>query len=386
MRILIAEDQQMARVVLATHLRKWGHKVTEVRNGKDALTHILRAQNEVDLLITDWSMPLMDGVELAQKVRELTASSNYIYIILLTSRGDAADLVQGFTEGQVDDYIVKPFEAMELQLRVQVASRLIGAERKLREYTANLENIVYTQTEAIRETHAETINRLFTALESRDQETALHVRRIGSMSACMSRLLGWTERQIGAIQAAAPLHDIGKIGISDAVLLKEGPLDWEEFQEIKSHTVIGAKILSGSQNPVLQMGETIALYHHENWDGSGYPNGLKTDEIPLEAQIVSITDAYDALLSDRIYRKGLPENEVLRFIIEQRGKKFSPALVNLFLDNIKEIKMQCSIEEKKLFPSVAAMVAGQPSNQVRGTKAGQTPGQGGSNKAQMSSW
>ncbi len=355
MRILIAEDQQMARVVLATHLRKWGHQVTEVRNGKDALTHILRAQNEVDLLITDWSMPLMDGVELAQKVRELTASSNYIYVILLTSRGDVADLVQGFTEGQVDDYIVKPFEAMELQLRVQVASRLIGAERKLREYTASLESIVCTQTEAIRETHAETIRRLFTALESRDQETALHVRRIGSMSACMSRLLGWTEQQIASIEAAAPLHDIGKIGISDAVLLKKGKLDWEEFQEIKSHTVIGAKILSGSQSPILQLGEIIAFYHHENWDGSGYPRGLKADEIPLAAQIVSITDAYDALLSDRIYRKGLPEHEVLDFILAQRGKKFSPVLVDLFLENIYEIKTGCSLAEKTLFPSLDNM-------------------------------
>ena len=336
MNILVAEDQEMAREVLCHHLREWGHNVTEAANGKEALTEILQSPDSIDVLITDWNMPLMDGIELSQKVREISLSSHYIYIILLTSKGDFSDIVQGFSQGQVDDYIPKPFEETELQLRIQVGYRLIASERKLRMYNENLELLVREQTQTIRETQKEIIIRLFSALESRDQETAEHVQRIGHISAHICAVLGWDQNMIDVIQAAAPLHDIGKIGISDSILRKPGPLNKEEIIQIQQHAIIGAKILSGSNNHVIKMAETIAHYHHENWDGSGYPSGLKEDEIPIEAQIVSITDFYDALLSDRVYRKGLPEDEIIGIIKSLRGKKFSNKLTDIFLEYIHQ--------------------------------------------------
>ena len=335
MNILVAEDQEVAREILCHHLRNWGHTVTETSNGQEALEKILQSHDSIDVLITDWNMPIMDGIELSQKVREISLSSHYIYIILLTAKGDFSDIVEGFTKGEVDDYIPKPFEETELQLRLQVGNRLISSERKLRVYNENLQQLVREQTKEIRETQQEIISRLFSALESRDQETAEHVQRIGVMSADMCAILGWNQNMIDVMQAAAPLHDIGKIGISDNILLKPGPLTKEEITIMQQHVTIGSKILSGSNNPVIKMAEVIAHYHHENWDGSGYLSGLKGDEIPLEALVVAITDFYDALRSDRVYRKGMPKDEVINLIKSNRGTKFSPKITDIFLEYIQ---------------------------------------------------
>ena len=345
MHILIAEDQQVARVILATHLRDWGYRVTETSNGMEALEYLISHNLDIDMLITDWSMPEMDGLELARRVRALSESTKYIYIILLTGKGDFDDIVQGFEQGGVDDYIVKPFEANELHLRIQVGNRVIKAERSQRLYSQHLEAIVREQTKAIRETQNEIISRLFNALESYDQETGGHVRRIGLMSAFLSQIMGLPANQVEAMHAAAPMHDIGKIGVSDAVLLKPGPLSEDEFEKVKQHTLIGSKILSGSRNPIIQLAEKIACNHHENWDGTGYPNGLMGEEIPIEARIVSVVDVYDALLSDRVYRKGLPDDEVLDFIRSQRGTKFDPDVCDAFIDHIDEIRRICESAE-----------------------------------------
>lgn len=338
MHILIAEDQQMARVILATHLRNWGHKVIETADGAEALEFLSKTNFNIDMLITDWSMPNLDGVELARRVRDLSSASQYIYIILLTSHNDFEDMIQGFSMGGVDDYIVKPFEAAELQLRIQVGNRVIQAERTQRLYSQSLERVVRQQTEALRDTQREIISRLFNALESRDHETGDHVRRIGVMSSYLGKMLGWSSHQVDAIGLAAPLHDIGKIGVSDTILLKPGPLTPEEFEAIKSHSSIGAHILSNSHNPVIQMAEIIAHYHHENWDGSGYPEGRSGSAIPVQARVVALVDVYDALLSDRVYRPAIPEETVLRMIKADRGKKFDPEICDVMLDNIVEIR------------------------------------------------
>jgi putative two-component system response regulator len=245
----------------------------------------------------------------------------------------------------VDDYIPKPFEMMELQMRIQVGCRLILSERTQRQHSTNLEAIVRRQTEAIRETQGEIISRLFSALESRDEETSNHVRRIGILSAHLGELLGLPPARIDLLKAASPLHDIGKIGIPDNVLRKPGPLSAEEFSIIKQHASIGERILSGSRNPVIQTAAVIARSHHENWDGSGYPQGLKGEEIPLEARIVSVVDVYDALLSDRVYRKGLPEDEVLSIIAKGKGSKFEPEICQLFLDRYEQIRAHCQEQE-----------------------------------------
>ncbi len=228
-----------------------------------------------------------------------------------------------------------------MRLRLQVGQRIISSERRLHEYSTDLESLVRKQTITLKETQEEIVSRLFSALASRDQETALHVLRIGTMCAYMGQLMGWNPQQIDTLKAAAPLHDIGKIGISDTLLLKPGILTKAEFMQIQQHTTIGAQILSGSRNATIQMGSSIARYHHENWDGSGYPEGLRGDQIPVEAQLVSIVDVYDAMLSDRIYRKAMPEEQVLKYIKDQSRCKFAPKLAKMFLENHAYIKEQC---------------------------------------------
>ena len=160
------------------------------------------------------------------------------------------------------------------------------------------------------------------------------------MSAYLGRLFGWDSDKIDMLKLAAPLHDIGKIGLSDGVLGKKGVLTETERDHMREHTTIGARILSGSGNATVQMAQRIALCHHENWDGSGYPQGLKGGQIPLEAQLVSIIDVYDAQLAENDYRKGIPEDEALAYISQQSGSKFAPALVRLFLKNLDKIKEQ----------------------------------------------
>ncbi len=338
MKIIIAEDQEMGRLILAGHLKEAGHEVIETCDGVEALEAIKNNLADVDMLITDWSMPNMNGLELAQKVRELTAGQQYIYIIMLTARTDNDDKFEGFSKGGVDDYIVKPFEGDELLLRVQVGGRLVEADRQQRHLNQNLQQIVDEQTAIIKQSQTEIVNRLLYALESRDGETGGHVFRIGLMSAQMTRLLGWDEEYVEIMESAAPLHDLGKIGISDGVLRKPGKLTEEEFRMIQTHSAAGAKLLSNSVNAIIRMGEVISHFHHENWDGSGYPLGLEGDQIPIEARIVSIVDVYDALMSDRVYRPGLPEPQVIEMLKEYSGTKFDPQLLEIFLDNLQSIK------------------------------------------------
>lgn len=322
--------------MLARHLRRWGHEVTETSNGEEALAAIISHPHDVEMLITDWNMPVMDGLELAHRVRKL--SKQYVYIILLTGRDRLDSIIKGFSWGGVDDYIVKPFKAEELQVRIQVGNRLIQLERSQRQSCENLQRIVQQQTSTIRETQAEIISRLFSAIEFRDEETGSHVRRIGNMCAFLGQLLGWDHERLELIKSAAPLHDIGKIAIPDQILHKPGPLTQAEYRIICQHAEIGGRMLSGSHNPVLCLGEIIARHHHENWDGSGYPDGLKGRGIPLEARMVGIADVYDALLSDRVYRPGLAEDEAISIMRKDRGRKFDPDLLDLFLHNLPDIR------------------------------------------------
>lgn len=338
MHILVAEDQKMPRMLLAAHLRKWGHYVTETCDGLEALKFISANPFAVDMLITDWIMPNLDGLELARQVRKLSEANQYIYIILLTGRGEVQDMIEGFSRGGVDDYMVKPFDPREMQMRIQVGNRLIQSERAQRVYSANLERIIDSQTNAIRQTQFEIMARLFNALETRDEETGGHVQRISIMSAHLAVVLGWEQNLVEAIRAAAPLHDIGKIGISDEVLRKPGPLTDEEFAAITRHTLIGAQILSGSRNPIIQMAEVIARSHHECWDGSGYPDGLQGLDIPLAARIVSVVDVYDALISDRVYRPGIPLPKALEIMQSYRGCKFDAVILDLFLEHLPEME------------------------------------------------
>ena len=330
MNILIAEDDPIILKRLQHFLEKWGHQVFAAHNGLEALENFL--SKEVDIVITDWMMPQMDGPELVGHIRSQAGTKHFVYIILLTSRGDKADVVKALSEIGVDDYIVKPFDPDELRARIAVGERTVKLERRLRDYSTGLEKIVRQQTLAIRKTHEETIFRLLTALDSRDEETGGHVRRIALFSALIAEPIGWTPSRIDDLRVAAPMHDIGKIGIPDEILLNKGKLTAGEFDTIKTHTTIGGEILKDSEYPMLQLAYEIALGHHERWDGSGYPQGLAGEDIPESARIVTLVDVYDALSHDRRYRKASPEDEVLRIMSEGRGIHFDPRLYDIFVE------------------------------------------------------
>ena len=340
MNILLAEDEAITRKRLQHFMEKWGHRVIPTENGQEAYEAYLN--ESVDMVITDWMMPEMDGVELARHLRGHSSNRAYVYIMLLTSKGEKEDKITGLSDAGVDDYMVKPFDPDELRARVSVGERTVRLERTLREYGEGLEKIVRRQTRIIRKTQEETIYRLLSALESRDEETGGHVRRIALFSAKLAEKRGWSPKRLEDLLLAAPMHDIGKIGVPDMILRKKGRLTPEEYEIIKTHAPIGGDILKDSEFPMIQLACEIAQNHHEKWDGSGYPKGLKGEEIPESARIVALVDVYDALSNDRVYRKALPENEVLEIMAEGRGSHFDADLYDLFMESLEELKQIAS--------------------------------------------
>lgn len=334
MNILIAEDDAITRHRLQKFLKKWGHKVTACADGLEALEKFF--SDNMDIIITDWMMPEMEGPELVSKVRQ--SLKPFVYIILLTSRGDKSDVITGLFDIGADDYMIKPFDPDELQARISVGERTVKLERSLREYSEGLERIVRHQTRMIRETQEETIVRLLTALESRDQETGGHVRRISLFCGVLAEAAGWSKSQIDDLRLASPMHDIGKIGVPDRILRKPGTLTNAEFEVIKTHTTIGGNILGDSDFPMLKIAHDIALFHHERWDGSGYPEGLKGETIPEAARVSAVVDVFDALSNDRVYRKASPEHEVLEIMYEGRGSHFDPGFYDIFISNIDKFR------------------------------------------------
>jgi len=335
--ILIAEDDSITRHKLQHFLEKWHHNVIPCENGLYALENFLSM--EVDMVITDWMMPEMDGLQLVEHIRSRGRDKPYVYTILLTSKGEKKDIIKGLSEGGVDDYVIKPFDPGELRARLSVGERILRLERTLRDYGEGLEKIVRKQTSIIRKTQEETILRLMSALQSKDEETGGHVRRIGLYSAYIAEAAGWSKQQVEDIRLAAPMHDIGKIGVPDAILHKKGPLTDHEFEIIKTHSRMGGQILGDSEYPMLQMAQDIALYHHEKWDGTGYPKHLSGKDIPTAARIVAVVDVYDALSHDRVYRKALPEEKVMQIMEEGKGSHFDPVFYELFAQSIPIFKM-----------------------------------------------
>ncbi len=334
MNILAVDDEAVTLSRVKHYLKKWGYNILTAGNGAEALEKFL--SEDIDIILTDWIMPEMDGPELIREIHN--NGKRYVYIILLTSKRETDDLVSALSEMGADDYIVKPFDPEELRARVSVGERTVLLERKLWEYNNDLENTVRRQTRIIRQTQEETIFRLLSALEERDKETGGHVRRIGLYSARLAKAAGWTQDKIDDILIAASMHDIGKIGVSDSILRKKGRLTEAEFKIIKSHTIIGGRILGNSKLPMLHMAHDIALCHHEKWDGSGYPCGLIGEQIPEAACIVALVDVYDALGQERIYRKALSEEGVLAKMYKERELHFNPDLFNIFTELIPEFR------------------------------------------------
>ena len=305
-----ASNLQLLRQILQDHYR--------LRFAKDGVRALELAREErPSLVLLDVMMPGMSGYEVCAALKADPALAS-IPVIFVTALNDTDDELEGFEAGAVD-YITKPVSPPIVRARVRNHLSLV-------------------RMEALRASRLEIVQRLGLAAEYKDNETGLHVIRMSHFARVLGLAAGMTENEADDLLHAAPMHDVGKIGIPDRILQKAGPLDPEEWKTMQSHVLIGAEIIGQHDGGMLALARNIALTHHEKWDGSGYPHGLAGERIPLEGRICAVADVFDALTSVRPYKKAWTEEEAIAFLIEQKGRHFDPTLVDLFIAQMPAIR------------------------------------------------
>lgn len=341
-RIMVVDDFPEIRAVLENMLVQNGNEVLALSSGAMALE--AAEEHPPDLILLDIKMPEMDGYQVCERLKQ-SSSLKDIPVIFLSGLDTMEDKIKGFQSGGVD-YITKPFHAEEVLARVGVHLNLCSLQG-----TLDFQKVVEKKVREISEAQLATIFALAKLAECRDEDTGAHLERVQEYCRLLAEQLRdgspyaaqISTEFVECIQHAAPLHDIGKVAIPDSILLKSGRLTPAEFEVMKTHTIIGAENMQSvynrySGNTFIGMGIEIALYHHERWDGTGYPDGISGRNIPLSARIVALADYYDALHSDRCYRKGFGHDQVKAMIIEGDGTHFDPVIVKAFLDLEDEFK------------------------------------------------
>jgi putative two-component system response regulator len=329
-RILIVDDEAANVDLLKRLLQRAGFTLLDsTSDPREAAQMFERVQP--DLVLLDLHMPHMNGLQVIDEINAL-GHSTYLPILMLT--GDmTSEARRGALTRGAKDFVNKPFHADEVLLRIRTLLETRFLYLKIQNQNQELEAKVQERTQELEAAQIEILERLARAAEFRDDNTGQHTERVGQMAALLAQELGLPDTQVALIRRAAPLHDIGKIGIPDAVLMKLGKLTDAEFALVKTHTTIGARILSGSRFSLLKLAEEIAFSHHERWDGSGY-EGMEGDSIPLSGRIVTVADVFDALTQKRPYKAAWPVADAVREIERQRGRQFDPALVDAFLSVI----------------------------------------------------
>lgn len=325
-RILIIDDEAPVARALDRILSRAGFgQVVVETDPRKALDEA--DATDYDAILLDLHMPEVDGFDLMHRFMEQIGDEAYAPIIVIT--GDRSfDVRERALESGAKDFLQKPFEPTEVVARLRNIIETARMHRRLTSFNELLTQRVTEQTADLVAAKLEVMERLAKAGEYRDDMTGKHARRVGTLAGLLARDMGIPEEQATTIEQAAPLHDIGKIGVPDQILLKGGGLTDEEFHLMRQHTIIGGAILSGSGFTLLQTAESIALTHHEHWNGNGYPNGLKGDAIPLEGQLTSVADAYDSLTNDRPYRKACSPDAAMDEIIRWRSRQFAPDAVD----------------------------------------------------------
>jgi len=330
-RILIVDDQEPNVRLLECILLQSGYgNLKSTCDPRQVLLYY--AAFEPDLILLDLHMPHLDGFELIQSLQSQVAPGAYLPILVLTADVSVESKQKALAMG-ARDFLNKPFDITEVLLRIRnlLETRFLYAQ--LQNQNLLLEERVRARTSELEEARIEILERLALAAEFRDDATGQHTHRVGRMSAMLAEGLQLPAERVELIRRAAPLHDLGKIGIPDHILLKPGRLAADEYELMKNHTTIGSRILSGSRFPVLQVAEEIALSHQERWDGSGYPRGLSGEEIPLVGRIVAVADVYDALTQERPYKAAWSPPEAVEEIRRQSGRQFDPQLVEVFMES-----------------------------------------------------
>jgi len=333
-KILIIDDEPINLDVLKELLDCEGYSsITCHHNPLDAIQSY--KCEEYDLVILDLNMPIMSGFDVMDAFKDIQ-SRLPPPILVLTALGDKATKIQALTQG-ANDFLTKPFDHEETISRVNNLIHLHIAKKELKKTNDILEEKVQKRTQQLQEATMDAIYRLGLVADYRDTETSEHTKRVGTVSQKLGELLGLDKEYCTKLLHAAPMHDIGKIGIPDSILLKPGKLTPDEWKYMKRHTIIGEHILQDSPSDILELAREIALSHHEKWDGTGYPSQLKGEEIPLSGRIVIIADVFDALSSDRPYKKAWPKEKILGYMLEQKAIMFDPKVLDVFLHNIEFI-------------------------------------------------
>ncbi len=361
-RILIVDDEEMNRESLVEMVESLEHETETAEDGIGALAML---KLDFDAILLDVNMPGMDGFEVARRIRK-DANFGSVAIIMVTGQTSREDRIRAVEAG-VNDFIAKPVDYVELRVRLESQLKIKDQQDAILKHQTELETLVETRTEALRETLAEmaeaqrethdaylaTIRRLAIAAEFKDIDTGAHIERVSRFCALLGRLYNLPPGEIEILRHASPMHDVGKMGIPDGILMKPGKLNEKEWEVMKQHTVIGSRILEGSNSQLLKAGELIARTHHEWWDGSGYPNGLTGEEIPLMGRICAVADVFDAVTNERPYKPAYSNEDAVEILIEKKGSHLESSLVDLFIENLdKVVIIQSDSEEPKQSSSV----------------------------------
>lgn len=340
--ILIVDDNRTNVALLETMLAASGFSnVMAVLDARQVAG--LHAQHDFDLILLDFRMPYMDGLAVLEALRKVDPS-DYLPVIMLTAELERTTRLTALSSG-AKDFLTKPFDPTEV---VRRAENVLTARVLLRERAREalrLEEAVQKRTRELEESQLEIVRSLGRAGEYRDNETGMHVLRMSRYCELLAKAAGLGDAFAKQLLEASPMHDVGKIGIPDSILLKPGKLEPREFEIMKSHAAIGAEIIQNCGTPLLEMARTVARCHHEKWDGTGYPAGLKGEDIPIEARVVAICDVFDALTSHRPYKRAWPVEEAVALLQRDAGKHFDPKLVPVFLSILPAV-----LEVKNTFP------------------------------------
>lgn len=331
--VLLVDDIPANIKILVGALRE-SYRLVVATNGLDAIKAAL--EKKPDLILLDVMMPGMDGYEVCKRLKA-NVETAAIPIVFVTAMDEEKDETRGFLLGAVD-YIVKPISPVIVKARVQTHIALKRAQRELQRHRDELEELILERTRELREAQIEITSRLIQAAEYHDHQTSRHTTRMAHYCVILGRAHGMKEHELTLFFHASAMHDIGKLGVSDGILHKKGTLTPDEFEEMKRHTLIGADLLYGSENELMNLAHLIALTHHEKWDGTGFPLGLKAEEIPFAGRIAALCDVFDALSSERPYKEAWSLEEAKKVVLEQKGIHFDPYVVELFEENYPKIE------------------------------------------------